>query len=73
VGIGAGTAVLIVSLGVHISQWNEIPLWHHLIFLVLLIPLCIAGTDPPAQRKSILLSGTPERAVRPKECIPWVA
>jgi uncharacterized protein (DUF983 family) len=52
VGIGVGIAVLIVSLGVHISQWNEIPLWHHLIFLVLLIPLCIAGTRPRKGNRS---------------------
>ena len=44
VGIGAGIALLIVGLGVQVGQWNEIPLWYHLIFLVLLIPMCIAGT-----------------------------
>lgn len=38
-GIGAGIALLIVGLGVQISAWDAIPLWWHIIFLAMLIPV----------------------------------
>ena len=43
-GLGAGIALLIVGLGVQLSAWDTIPIWYHLIFLALLIPLCILGS-----------------------------
>lgn len=38
-----GIVFLIVGLLVQISSWNMMPLWYHLIFLVLLIPMTILG------------------------------
>jgi hypothetical protein len=42
-GIGAGLALLAVGLGVQLSVWDTIPVWYHVIFLALLVPLCAMG------------------------------
>ncbi|MGC2237955.1 MAG: hypothetical protein WA584_17480 [Pyrinomonadaceae bacterium] len=38
-----GIILLIVGLLVQLSVWNQIPLWYHLTFLILLIPATILG------------------------------
>ncbi len=38
-----GIILLIVGLLVQLSVWNQIPLWYHLAFLILLIPMTILG------------------------------
>lgn len=42
-GLGAGVALLAVGIAVQISVWDTIPIWWHLIFLAMLIPMCLAG------------------------------
>jgi len=38
-----GVLLLIVGIAVQASAWNLLPIWYHLIFLLLLIPMTIAG------------------------------
>ena len=44
-GLGAGIALLIVGLGVQISTWDAIPVWWHVIFLAMLVPVCMYGAS----------------------------
>ena len=43
--VGAGIALLIVGLGVQISAWDAIPVWWHVIFLAMLVPVCMYGAS----------------------------
>lgn len=38
-----GFMLLIVGLMVQISAWKPIPVWYHLLFLVLLLPMAVLG------------------------------
>ncbi len=38
-----GLLLLIVGILVQAMQWNYIPLWYHVIFLVLLVPMTVFG------------------------------
>ncbi len=38
-----GILLLLTGLFFQISAWNQIPLWYHIPFLLLLIPLAILG------------------------------
>jgi hypothetical protein len=38
-----GILLLLTGLFVQISAWNQIPLWYHIPFLILLIPMTILG------------------------------
>ena len=38
-----GVVLLIVGILVEAAYWNYIPIWYHLLFLILLIPMTIAG------------------------------
>ena len=38
-----GILLLIVGIFVQMSVWDKIPLWYHLTFLILLIPMTILG------------------------------
>ena len=38
-----GVILLIVGIAVQASVWSLLPIWYHLIFLALLIPVTIAG------------------------------
>ena len=38
-----GIVLLIVGILVEAAYWNYIPIWYHLLFLILLIPMTIAG------------------------------
>ncbi|HMJ09723.1 MAG TPA: hypothetical protein VK468_12000 [Pyrinomonadaceae bacterium] len=41
--LGLGILLLLVGILVEATAWNYLPIWYHLIFLVLLIPVTIAG------------------------------
>jgi len=38
-------AILLLAVGVSVqaSAWNALPLWYHLPFLLLLVPVCVLG------------------------------
>ena len=38
-----GVMLLIVGLMVQISQWKPIPVWYHILFLILLLPMAVLG------------------------------
>ncbi len=38
-----GLLLLLVGIGFEAAVWNYIPIWYHLVFLVLLIPMTILG------------------------------
>jgi len=38
-----GVLLLLVGIGVQVTAWNLFPIWYHLIFLIMLIPMTIAG------------------------------
>ena len=38
-----GVLLLLFGIGVQAMAWNYIPVWYHVIFLLLLIPLTVAG------------------------------
>lgn len=44
VGLGAGLLILAVGIFVEIQYWDQLPLWYHLTFLVMLLPATIFGT-----------------------------
>jgi len=41
--IALGVVLLIVGVVFETIAWNYLPIWYHLLFLVLLIPVTIAG------------------------------
>ena len=41
--LALGVILLIVGIAVQAAFWNVMPIWFHLIFLVLLLPLSILG------------------------------
>ena len=41
--LGLGVILLIVGIAVEASVWSYIPVWYHIVFLALLIPLTILG------------------------------
>ena len=38
-----GLVLLVVGIYFEWTYWNQIPIWYHLIFLIMLIPMTIAG------------------------------
>lgn len=38
-----GVLLLVVGIAVQTSVWSLLPIWYHLVFLALLIPVTIAG------------------------------
>jgi hypothetical protein len=38
-----GVLLLLVGIGVEAMYWNQIPIWYHLVFLGMLIPVTILG------------------------------
>jgi hypothetical protein len=40
---GLGILLLLAGIAVEALAWNYLPIWYHLIFLVLLIPMTIVG------------------------------
>jgi hypothetical protein len=43
VTVGLGLLLLAVGLFFQIQLWRLMPLWYHLLFLVLLVPICLVG------------------------------
>jgi hypothetical protein len=41
--LALGIILLIVGLLVQIGAWNMLPVWYHLAFLILLVPMTILG------------------------------
>jgi hypothetical protein len=41
--LALGLLLLVVGVIVQATVWNLLPIWYHLLFLVLLIPVTIAG------------------------------
>ena len=42
--IGAGLVLLVVGIGVQVAFWDTLPVWYHLVFLALIMPLTYLGT-----------------------------
>ena len=38
-----GVVLLLVGILVEAAYWSYIPIWYHLLFLVLLVPVTVAG------------------------------
>ena len=38
-----GVLVLVMFLPVHYSLWDKFPIWYHLVFLLTIVPLVLAG------------------------------
>lgn len=38
-----GVLLLLVGIAFQVAAWNQIPLWYHIPFLLLLIPMAIVG------------------------------
>jgi hypothetical protein len=43
VAMGLGLLLLAVGLFFQIQLWRLMPFWYHLLFLVLLVPICFVG------------------------------
>ena len=41
--LALGVILLLIGIAVQVSAWNVMPVWFHVIFLVLLLPLTILG------------------------------
>ena len=41
--LGLGLALLAVGIAVQLQYWDVMPLWYHLIFLVMLLPMAWVG------------------------------
>ena len=41
--LGLGVLLLLFGIFVQVSVWNVFPVWYHLIFLALLIPMTVFG------------------------------
>lgn len=47
----AGSLLLLTGIGVQASVWTMMPLWYHLAFLVLIVPVLIMGCRLAASGK----------------------
>jgi peptidoglycan/LPS O-acetylase OafA/YrhL len=56
-----GLALLVTGIGVQASVWSRMPVWYHLAFLGLLLPVCLSGGRIRARsrRRSGSLPRTP--------------
>lgn len=43
VAVALGLVLLVVGIAVQAQYWQLMPVWYHLVFLVFLVPACIAG------------------------------
>lgn len=41
--LALGILLLLVGIGVHALVWNYLPVWYHIAFLFLLLPLSVLG------------------------------
>ena len=42
-GVALGLALLAVGIAVQAGYWDVLPIWYHLIFLALLLPMAALG------------------------------
>jgi hypothetical protein len=54
-----GGLLLLTGIGVQMSVWQRMPLWYHLPFLALLIPVCLLGGRFPKASPRAAISPTP--------------
>ncbi len=47
-----GALLLLVGLGVELSAWDRAPVWYHLAFLVLLVPVTVGGAAITSPRST---------------------
>ena len=40
---GVAAALLLTGIGVQVGSWSLMPVWYHIIFLALLVPMTVAG------------------------------
>jgi hypothetical protein len=48
-----GALLLATFLPVHYNLWNKFPVWYHVLFLLTIVPLVLAGAQIGAQRAKI--------------------
>ncbi|MEE8106046.1 MAG: hypothetical protein V3T86_10975 [Planctomycetota bacterium] len=49
----AALLLLLTGVGIQASVWNRMPLWYHVSFLVLIVPITLVGARPrSAARKT---------------------
>lgn len=41
--VALAALLLVVGIAVQASAWSAMPLWYHLPFLILLVPVCLVG------------------------------
>jgi hypothetical protein len=49
-----GFVLLVVGIVVQASAWSRMPLWYHLIFLALLVPMAQAGAQRGGAGRSVV-------------------
>ena len=48
-----GALLLATFLPVHYNLWNKFPVWYHLLFLLTIVPLVMAGAQIGARKASV--------------------
>ena len=48
-----GALLLATFLPVHYNLWNKFPVWYHVLFLLTIVPLVVAGAQIGARRVSV--------------------
>jgi hypothetical protein len=48
-----GALLLAMFLPVHYNLWNKFPVWYHLLFLLTIVPLVMAGARIGARKASV--------------------
>jgi hypothetical protein len=48
-----GALLLATFLPVHYNLWNKFPVWYHLLFLLTIVPLVMAGAEFGARKASV--------------------
>lgn len=51
-GLALGVILLAVGVAVQVQVWDAIPLWYHLSFLALLVPMTAAGAASRARKST---------------------
>ncbi len=51
--IGLGVFLLVLGIVVQASIWDKMPVWYHLVFLALLIPLTVFGGKLKKQEANV--------------------
>jgi hypothetical protein len=48
-----GALLLAMFLPVHYNLWNKFPVWYHLLFLLTIVPLVMAGAQIGARKANV--------------------